>query len=83
MKNLRVGVVSYLNAVPLWYSLQNDPDIELVPDTPARLTEMMDRGEIDIGLLPVVEALRHDHWSFFTDLGVAAEGRVDSVGHPP
>lgn len=80
MKKLRIGVVSYLNAVPLWYSLQHDPDIELVPDTPARLTEMMDRGEIDVGLLPVVEALRHEHWSFFPDLGIAAEGRVDSVG---
>jgi chorismate dehydratase len=79
-RKLRIGVVSYLNAVPLWYSLQNDDDIKLVPDTPARLSEMMDAGEIDVGLLPVVETLRHPEWTFFSDLGVAADGTVDSVG---
>lgn len=80
MKKLRIGVVSYLNAVPLWYSLQHDPGIEVVPDTPAHLCRMMDAGELDIGLLPVVETLRHDSWSFFRDLGVAANGIVESVG---
>ncbi|MCB9894962.1 MAG: menaquinone biosynthesis protein [Planctomycetes bacterium] len=80
MKKLRIGVVSYLNAVPLWYSLQHDTDIEVVPDTPAHLCRMMDDGKLDVGLLPVVEALRHKTWSFFTDLGVGADGIVDSVG---
>ena len=79
-RKLRIGVVSYLNAVPLWYSLQNDESIELVPDTPARLCEMMDAGELDVGLLPVVETLRHPSWTFFYDLGIAADGTVDSVG---
>jgi chorismate dehydratase len=79
-KRLRVGVVSYLNAMPLWYSLQHDEDIELVPDTPARLAEQMANGELDIGLLPVVEALRDERLTFFPDLGIAADGIVDSVG---
>lgn len=77
---LRIGVVSYLNAVPLWYSLQHDEGVEVVPDTPARLCEMMDAGELDVGLLPVVETLRHPNWTFYRDLGVAADGTVDSVG---
>lgn len=77
---LRIGVVSYLNAVPLWYSLQHDEEVEVVPDTPARLCEMMDAGRLDAGLLPVVETLRHPGWTFFKDLGVAADGIVDSVG---
>lgn len=80
MKKLRIGVVSYLNAVPLWYSLQHDEAVDLTPDTPAHLCRMMDAGRLDVGLLPVVEALRHESWSFFTDLGVAADGVVDSVG---
>ncbi|MBZ0137912.1 MAG: menaquinone biosynthesis protein [Planctomycetes bacterium] len=79
-QKLRIGVVSYLNAVPLWYSLQNDESVEVIPDTPARLCEMMDAGQIDVGLLPVVETLRHPTWTFFNDLGVAADGTVDSVG---
>ncbi|MCA8915561.1 MAG: menaquinone biosynthesis protein [Planctomycetes bacterium] len=80
MKKLRIGVVSYLNAVPLWYSLQHDTDIQVVPDTPAHLCRMMDEGKLDVGLLPVVEGLRHKTWSFFRDLGVGADGVVDSVG---
>jgi chorismate dehydratase len=80
VKKLRIGVVSYLNAVPLWYSLQHDTDVDVVPDTPAHLCGMMDEGKLDIGLLPVVEALRNESWSFFTDLGVGADGTVDSVG---
>ena len=35
MNKPRIGVVSYLNAVPLWYSLQHETDIEVYPDTPA------------------------------------------------
>lgn len=80
MKKLRIGVVSYLNAVPLWYSLQNDPEVEVVPDTPARLVELMQNGQLDVGLLPVVESLRNDRLSFFNDLGVAANAVVESVG---
>ncbi|MCA8910889.1 MAG: menaquinone biosynthesis protein [Planctomycetes bacterium] len=80
MKKQRIGVVSYLNAVPLWYSLQNQTDIEVVPDAPAHLCRMMDAGRLDVGLLPVVETLRHESWTFFRDLGVAADGIVDSVG---
>ena len=73
MKKQRIGVVSYLNAVPLWYSLQNQTDIEVVPDAPAHLCRMMDAGRLDVGLLPVVETLRHESWTFFRDLGVAAD----------
>lgn len=80
MKKTRIGVVSYLNAVPLWYSLQNDPEVEVIPDTPAQLVDLMHRGRLDVGLVPVVEALRNDKLSFFGDLGVAADGQVESVG---
>jgi chorismate dehydratase len=79
-QRLRVGVVSYLNAMPLWYSLQHEEDVELVPDTPARLAELMARGGLDVGLLPVIEVLRDDALSFYPDLGVSAFGIVESVG---
>lgn len=77
---IRIGVVSFLNAMPLWFALQHDEAVELVPDTPARLADMMARGELDVGLLPVIEALRDEKLSFFPDLGVSADGIVDSVG---
>lgn len=80
LRKLRIGVVSYLNAMPLWYALRHEQDIELVPDTPARLAAAMAAGELDVGLLPVVEALRDPELSFFPDLGVGADGVVESVG---
>ena len=76
-KKLRVGVVSYLNAMPLWFSLQHDDSIELVPDTPSNLSRRMQDGELDIGLIPVVEALRDERLTFLPDLGIAADGIVD------
>jgi predicted solute-binding protein len=80
MHKLRIGVVSYLNAMPLWYGLQHDPTIELVPDQPARLADMMERRELDVALLPAVEVLRDPSLHFLPDLGVAADGVVESVG---
>jgi chorismate dehydratase len=40
----------------------------------------MNDGKLDVGLLPIVEVLRNPNWDFFPDLGVAADGVVDSVG---
>jgi chorismate dehydratase len=79
-RNTRIGVVSYLNAMPLWISMQHDESIELIPDTPARLADMMKAHQLDVGLLPVVEALREPGLGFYSDLGIAADGMVDSVG---
>lgn len=80
MKPLRVGVVSFLNAMPLWYSLRHDPGVEITPDTPARLADKMAAGVIDIGLLPVVEALRQPGLELCPALGIGADGLVESVG---
>lgn len=80
MARLRVGVVSFLNAQPLWVALERDPDIELIPDTPARLSDLMEQGRLDLGVLPAVEALRLPDTELVLELGVSAEGPVDSVG---
>jgi chorismate dehydratase len=70
---MRFGGVSYLNARPLLEGLR-----PLVLDAPARLTERYRRGELDVALLPVAfgEALGLPRVG---DLGIAAEGPVDSV----
>jgi len=80
MQQLRVGVVSFLNAMPLWFSLRHDPGVEIIPDTPARLADKMAAGSLDIGLLPVVEALRQPGLQLVTSLGIGADGLVESVG---
>ena len=82
LRKLRIGVVSYLNAMPLWYALRHEQDIELVPDTPARLAAAMAADELDLGLLPVVEALRDPRLSFFPDLGIGA-AKPSTLSPPP
>jgi chorismate dehydratase len=70
---VRFGAVSYLNAKPLIEGLA-----PLVLDTPARLADRMAAGELDVALLPVVAGERLG-LARVGSLGIAAEGKVDSV----
>ena len=79
MSPLRVGVVDYLNAMPLWHALRNDPDVELVPALPSELAAMLSEGAIDAGLLPVIEYFRQPDVSLVRGVGVCAWGNVRSV----
>jgi len=75
---LRVGVVAYLNAIPLWDDLRGAPDLEMIADSPARIADALACGEIDVGLAPVVEAFRHG-LTILPTVGVAGRGAVRSV----
>ena len=70
---MRFGAVSYLNAKPLIEGLA-----PLVLDTPAHLADRMEAGELDVALLPVAAGERLG-LPRVGNLGIAAEGRVDSV----
>lgn len=70
---MRYGAVSYLNARPLVEGLA-----PLVLDTPARLVARYEAGELDVALLPVAAA-EPAGLPRVSDLGIAAEGPVDSV----
>ena len=69
----RFGAVPYLNARPLVEGL--DP---LTLEAPAALVHAFEAGRVDVALLPVAagEALEAPR---IADLGIAADGRVDSV----
>jgi len=69
----RFGAVSYLNARPLIEGLE-----PLVLDTPARLVDRFEAGELDVALLPVAagEAAGLERVG---NLGIASEGPVESV----
>ncbi|MHC4449169.1 MAG: menaquinone biosynthetic enzyme MqnA/MqnD family protein [Planctomycetota bacterium] len=70
---MRFGAVSYLNARPLIEGLA-----PLVLDTPAQLADRMEAGELDVALLPVAAGERLG-LARVGSLGIAAEGKVDSV----
>jgi chorismate dehydratase len=77
---IRVGAVNYLNTKPLIERLTDfGPSIELSLDLPSRLADQLAAGEIDVGLIPVVEYFRGA-----TDAGRTAtvRERVGSEPHP-
>jgi len=70
---LRIGSVPYLNAEPLLEGL----DVHLRVE-PSRLTRCLLEGEVDLAVLPVGAALRHD-LRVLRSCGVASDGPVNSV----
>lgn len=72
-----LGVVAYLNAVPLVAGLP--PDVEQRGADPSVLARWLRDGEVDAALLPVAEALAGDVGPFLGRHGIACDGAVDSV----
>ncbi len=71
----RVGSVKYLNAVPLTRGLED----QIVFDTPARLAELLRRGELDAALVSVTEVLLTDRYDILDGVAIASLGAVFSV----
>ncbi len=76
---LRIGTVSYLNSVPLNEGLYDHPEVDLRQYVPSRLARELADGTVDVGLVPVVEALRHGGYRIFPDAAIGCVGEVLSV----
>jgi len=79
MARIRIGAVSFLNTRPLVHGLQSGPEYALSFDTPSNLAEKLRLGEIDVGLLPIVEHLRGVGDGFVPGIGIASNGPVRTV----
>lgn len=75
----RLGVVSFLNALPLYATLRERADIQIIPALPARLADGLTAGTYDAALMPVVDHLRGVGDGLLGDAIVGATGRVQSV----
>jgi len=79
---VRVGAVSYLNAKPLYYKLDEfAPEVRLSMEVPSRLAELLASGDLDLGLIPSVEYLRGASrgYRILPGFAIAARGPVRSV----
>jgi chorismate dehydratase len=77
---IRVGAVNYLNTKPLVEGLAAlAPRIDLSFDLPSRLADRMAAGDLDVGLIPVVEFFRAGTYSAVPDISIASRGPVLSV----
>jgi chorismate dehydratase len=79
---IRVGAVSYLNARPLYYGIEEfAPEVRLTLDVPSRLAEQLAAGALDVALIPSVEYLRgaRGGYEVLPGFAIAARGAVRSV----
>lgn len=76
----RLGVVPYLNALPLVEGLSAAvPESHRILATPRELAGLMAAGELDIALLPTFEVLRGGPFRIIEGCAIACEGPVKSV----
>jgi chorismate dehydratase len=77
---IRVGAVSYLNTKPLVYFLpQMAREIRLSFDLPSRLADALATGELDVALIPSIEALQHPDYRILSNACIGCRGPVYSV----
>ncbi|USN99842.1 MAG: menaquinone biosynthesis protein [Phycisphaeraceae bacterium] len=58
MQTIRLGVVEYLNTVPLIEGLAQTRGVELVRAVPSRLVGLLLGGSVDVGLISLIDAAR-------------------------
>lgn len=77
---LRLGVVPYLNILPLIEGLDaNIPRSNWIRATPRELAGLLGSGELDVASLPIFEVLRDGGYSLIPSCAIACDGPVRSV----
>ena len=76
----RIGAVSYFNAEPLIFALDNHPQVNLQRFAPAALADVLDHRRIDVALAPSIDYQRTDHdWLILPVSAIASDGPVLTV----
>ncbi|HZZ84057.1 MAG TPA: cyclic dehypoxanthinyl futalosine synthase [Anaeromyxobacteraceae bacterium] len=78
MSKIRAAAVSFLNARPLTVGLEGSERIDLVLCEPSAGAAMLERGEVDLALLPV-GALAGKDYEVVPGIGIGADGPVQTV----
>ena len=77
---IRIGAVSYLNSKPLVSQLTRlAPAAEMVLDVPSHLADQLASSDLDVALIPSVEAFLDPHYEVVSNACVATHGPVLSV----
>ena len=77
---VRIGAVGYLNARPLTWALDRDPDRwQMRYDLPSVCARLLHAGDVDLGLIPSIEYLQADDYRLVPGLAIGSRGPVASV----
>jgi chorismate dehydratase len=82
LKKIKVGLVNYLNTLPLLYGINQSPvkhSVELIQDYPSNIASYLLDGKIDIGLVPVSVLPHLDEYHIYTNYCIGCNGPVASV----
>jgi chorismate dehydratase len=78
-KILRLGSVSFVNARPLIYGLDGNPDVQLTLDVPANLLDGLRASRFDLALLPVIDYQRMEGLTLVPAAGIGSDGHTLTV----
>src|SRR5215216_5420225 len=77
---VRIGAVGYLNARPLTWALDRDPQRwQIRYDLPSVCSRLLHAGEVDLGLMPSIDYLQSPDYRFVPGVGIGSRGPVASV----
>src|SRR5450755_1281922 len=80
METIRIGAVNYLNTKPLIRDLESlASGAELILDYPSRLADQLQRGELEVALIPIIEYFRAGTYTLVPGISIASQGPVLSV----
>ena len=80
---INVVVISYLNSLPFIYGILNDKDlmsqINLRLEYPSKCSDLLKSGEVDLGLIPIIELIDMSYSEIIGEHCIGAEGKVKTV----
>jgi chorismate dehydratase len=77
---VRIGAVGYLNARPLTWALDRDPQRwHIRYDLPSVCSGLLHAGEVDLGLVPSIDYLQSADYRFVPGVGIGSRGPIASV----
>jgi chorismate dehydratase len=80
MPPVRLGAVGYLNARPLTWALDRDPERwQVLHDLPSVCARRLHTGDVDLALIPSVEYLQAPAYRVVPGVGIGSRGPVASV----
>jgi chorismate dehydratase len=80
MDTIRIGAVNYLNTKPLIEDLDTlAGSAELILDYPSRLADQLQKGELEVALIPTIEYFRAGNYTMVPGISIASHGPVLSV----
>ncbi len=76
---MKIGVVPYLNGMPLTWGLKREVGVELLTDVPSKLAAMLEAREIAAGLVSSAACFENPALRILPEISISCDGRAESV----